>query len=78
MQSAATVAAEQALADVKQNANVDKFAQPSTDAEYQEAVELVKSRLNNMQKVKAIVSLNLGTNQPDIIIDARTPNAKNN
>lgn len=57
--------------DLNQNAYMDKFDQPSDQSEYDKAVDLVESKLDRMDDIKAIFTLNLGTNHPELLIDAR-------
>ncbi|RVX65838.1 hypothetical protein B0A52_10295 [Exophiala mesophila] len=58
-------------ADVSKNANLDKFNQPVPQLEYDRAVDLIQSKLNNMALVAASLTLNLGPNHPELLIDAR-------
>jgi hypothetical protein len=58
-------------ADLALNSNYEKFEQTSTAEEYNHAVSLVESKLNQMEPINALFTINLGSNQPDILIDAR-------
>jgi hypothetical protein len=59
-------------ADLDLNATAHKFKQPSSDEEYNHAVSLIESRLHKMGPVNAIFTVNLGPNQPELLIDATT------
>lgn len=57
----------------KMNGMSATFSQPVVRAEYDSAISLIEERLNRISVVKAMFSLNLGTNVPELIIDARSP-----
>ncbi|KIV99768.1 uncharacterized protein PV09_08574 [Verruconis gallopava] len=59
-------------ADVNRNINREKLAIPISDAEFREAVDLVKERLDLMSETKAKFLLSVGVGQPDMLIDARS------
>jgi hypothetical protein len=59
-------------ADLSLNATIEKFQQPSSDDDYNHAVSLIESRLDQMEPVAALFTVNLGPNQAELLIDART------
>ena len=63
-------------ADLALNSNYEKYEKPSTDEEYNHAIALIESKLDKMEPVQALFTLNLGSNQPDVLIDARQSPAK--
>ena len=58
-------------ADLNTHADLSKFSQPVTQAEYDRAVALIQTKLDSMSLVDALFSLNLGPDHPELIIDAR-------
>ncbi|KIW35548.1 uncharacterized protein PV07_02238 [Cladophialophora immunda] len=60
-----------AAADINQNANLAKFTEPSADDEYDNAVQLIESKLDKMAAVDALFTVNLGSNHPGLLVDAR-------
>jgi hypothetical protein len=63
-------------ADINQNADLSKFAHPSSTEEYENAVRIIKSKLGLLSVCRALFTVNLGTNQPELLIDARTSEVK--
>ncbi|RDW94969.1 hypothetical protein BP5796_00732 [Coleophoma crateriformis] len=51
---------------------IGQLMQPSPDDEYEEGLALIKSKLSKMTVVNALFSVNLGSNHPNMIIDARS------
>ena len=58
-------------ADINLNANFEKFNQHTTDEEYNHAVSLIETNLDKFGPVNALFAVNLGPNQPEVVIDAR-------
>ncbi|KAK3714309.1 hypothetical protein LTR37_007895 [Vermiconidia calcicola] len=58
-------------ADLTLNATLEKFQQPSSDEDYYHAVSLIESKLDKFGSVNAVFTVNLGPNQPELLIDAR-------
>lgn len=63
--------AKGAVADVNDYASLGKFGEPCADDEYEKAVSLIGSKLDLMGPVHALFMVNLGSNHPEILIDAR-------
>jgi hypothetical protein len=59
-------------ADINRYASLDKFAQASEDEDYNKAVSLIRSKLDKISPVKALFVVNLGSNQAELLIDARS------
>ncbi|KIW81671.1 hypothetical protein Z517_04697 [Fonsecaea pedrosoi CBS 271.37] len=58
-------------ADLDKHVNLAKFSTDVPKADYDRAVELIRSKLDNMSLVAARLSLTLGPNHPPLLIDAR-------
>jgi hypothetical protein len=58
-------------ADLALNSNYEKYEKMSTNEEYKHAVSSIESKLDNMGSINALFTVNLGSNQPDVLIDAR-------
>ena len=59
-------------ADLTLNANTEKFAQRTSDEDYNNAFSLIESKLDKFGPVNALFAVSLGPNQDELIIDART------
>jgi hypothetical protein len=66
-----TLKAQGVTADTNQYADLGKFSEPSLEGDYQQAVKLIESKLDGMAIVGSLFRVNLGSNQPDLEIDAR-------
>ncbi|OAP59586.1 hypothetical protein AYL99_06884 [Fonsecaea erecta] len=62
-----------AAADINQNANLAKFTEPSPEEDYQNAVQQIENKLDKMEVIDALFIVNLGSNHPGLLIDARSP-----
>ncbi|ETN44190.1 uncharacterized protein HMPREF1541_10740 [Cyphellophora europaea CBS 101466] len=60
------------LADLNNNAKIEKFLEPVANDDYARAVDLIKSRLPHMSQIAALFCVNLGPLQPDLLIDSRS------
>ncbi len=58
-------------ADLAHNATTDKFKQPVSAEDYQQAVTLIESRLDKMEVIKALFVVNIGPDRPELLIDSR-------
>lgn len=57
--------------DVDRYSSFESFRRESEDESYQRAVELIENKLDRMETVKDLFLVNLGINQPELLIDAR-------
>lgn len=58
-------------ADINLSADLSKFTLPSNTEEYENAVAIIKSKLEKLSACNALFSVNLGTNQQELVIDSR-------
>jgi hypothetical protein len=60
-------------ADINDYATLGKFGEPSSQEDYKAAVALIESKLDKMNPVSAVFAVNMGSNVPQLHIDARGP-----
>jgi hypothetical protein len=71
-----TVKHEHQPPSVAIKARIQTLLRPSPQNEYEEAIQLIKSKLGKMSSINVLFSVNLGTNHPVLIIDSRNGDAK--
>ena len=62
---------EEINSDIAHHTNLEQFSKPVSDKEYNEIIELIKSKLCRMEQVNALIEVRIAPNQAPIVIDAR-------
>lgn len=60
------------IADLNKHVDTSKLLQPTPQNDYDHALALIRSKLSNMKLVAANLALNMGSNHPEILIEARS------